>query len=385
MADIFMATYVILAISAAVCIFILWFYKQAFNYWKKRGLEYLEPTIPFGNAVNLCMKRCTLGEIFAQFYLQLKKKGVKHGGAYLFWKPVYIPIDPNIIKKILISDFDYFPNRGLYINERDDPLSGHLFTMENKEWKIYILKMFKLRVIAREAERFFIVLSKNIMDYRKRKCLKTGDLADTLIQLTNDNDQKKLHHMHKNYTMQPLNCNQVASQMAVFFCGRCQIKLRNEIRETLAKHYNGVTYDSVMEMKYLDWVVDETLRLYPVLPIVPRICEKDYKVPGTEVIIEKGCFVMVTNMGLHRDPEYYPDPDKFDPERFSPENKSSRPNVAYIPFGEGARICVGKRFGLLATKLGVIAMILNFEVTLNEKTTKQIKFETNELIFTKNK
>lgn len=51
---------------------------------------------------------------------------------------------------------------------------------------------------------------------------------------------------------------------------------------------------------------------------------------------------MVTNFGIHYDPEYYPDPMKFDPDRFTPENKAKRPYCSYMPFGEGPRICVGK-------------------------------------------
>lgn len=89
-------------------------------------------------------------------------------------------------------------------------------------------------------------------------------------------------------------------------------------------------------------IVSETLRLYPVFPILPRVCVKDYQVPGTDFTIEKNTFVMVSNMGIQRDPHYYPDPEKFDPERFSNENKAKRPLVSHVPFGEGPRICVGK-------------------------------------------
>lgn len=91
-------------------------------------------------------------------------------------------------------------------------------------------------------------------------------------------------------------------------------------------------------------IISETLRLYPVFPILPRVAINDYKVPETDFTIEKNTLVLVSNMGIQRDPEYYPNPDQFDPERFSVENKSNRPFVAHIPFGEGPRICVGKHF-----------------------------------------
>lgn len=69
---------------------------------------------------------------------------------------------------------------------------------------------------------------------------------------------------------------------------------------------------------------------------------KDYKLPGTDVTLEKNSFVLISNLGIHYDPEIYPDPMKFDPDRFTTENKGKRSHCAYLPFGEGPRICVGK-------------------------------------------
>jgi cytochrome P450 family 6 len=85
----------------------------------------------------------------------------------------------------------------------------------------------------------------------------------------------------------------------------------------------------------------ETLRKYPPLTFLNRHCTKDYKIPDTNLVVEKGVQVVVPVLGLHKDPEYFPDPEKFDPERFSEETKSRRPNYVYLPFGEGPRICIG--------------------------------------------
>lgn len=73
-----------------------------------------------------------------------------------------------------------------------------------------------------------------------------------------------------------------------------------------------------------------------------RVCLKDYQIPGTDIVIEKGGKVTIPVKGLQTDPEYYPDPDKFDPERFSEENKANRHISLWLPFGEGPRICIGK-------------------------------------------
>lgn len=70
-------------------------------------------------------------------------------------------------------------------------------------------------------------------------------------------------------------------------------------------------------------IVHETLRKYPPLPFLDRIAADDYKVPGTNLIIEKGTGVFIPLTAIHSDPQYHENPDKFDPERFSEEHKES--------------------------------------------------------------
>nr|CAD7603115.1 unnamed protein product [Timema genevievae] len=120
-----------------------------------------------------------------------------------------------------------------------------------------------------------------------------------------------------------------------------QNKLRHEIITVLEKYDRKVTYDAMMEMNYLDMVVSETLRKYPALPFLDRTVQVDYKIPGTNDILEKGTTVFIPIFGIHYDPKYYPNPEKFDPERFSAKNKNDIPKYAHLPFGEGPRNCIG--------------------------------------------
>jgi cytochrome P450 family 6 len=73
-----------------------------------------------------------------------------------------------------------------------------------------------------------------------------------------------------------------------------------------------------------------------------RECTKEYKIPGTDVVLEKGMATVIPILALHHDPQYYPEPERFDPERFNEEEKSKRHHYVYLPFGEGPRICIGK-------------------------------------------
>lgn len=81
----------------------------------------------------------------------------------------------------------------------------------------------------------------------------------------------------------------------------------------------------------------ETLRKYPSLPILNRTCMKDYPIPGTNKVIEKGVEVFIPVYGLQRDEKYYEEPDKFNPDRFNEENSAGKNllNRPYMPFGEG--------------------------------------------------
>jgi cytochrome P450 family 6 len=93
-------------------------------------------------------------------------------------------------------------------------------------------------------------------------------------------------------------------------------------------------------------VFTETLRKYPILPFLDRVCCSDYEMPAPDgngkVTLPAGTGVYIPVAGIHFDPTYFPEPEKFDPDRFTEENKSSRANFTYIPFGEGLRMCIGK-------------------------------------------
>ena len=87
--------------------------------------------------------------------------------------------------------------------------------------------------------------------------------------------------------------------------------------------------------------VSETLRKYPPAALLSRRCEYPYRLPGTQFDLPTGMRVVIPIYGIHHDPKYYPQPDKFNPDRFDDENKSSRHPNTYLPFGEGPRNCIG--------------------------------------------
>src|SRR5215213_5449077 len=109
------------------------------------------------------------------------------------------------------------------------------------------------------------------------------------------------------------------------------------------------------EMPYLDQVLDEVLRLYPPAWIGPRRAVKDFEWGGHSV--PRGAYLNYCSWASHRIPEFFPEPEAFRPERFTRERKAALPRGAYVPFGGGKRICIGKRFDQIEVKL-VATMLL---------------------------
>jgi cytochrome P450 len=79
------------------------------------------------------------------------------------------------------------------------------------------------------------------------------------------------------------------------------------------------------DMEYIDMLIYETLRRYPISGVIQRGCNEDYELPGHPgVIVKKDFEVYVNVAGIHMDPRYYPDPEAIIPERFNKEEKAKR-------------------------------------------------------------
>ncbi|KAM4610376.1 cytochrome P450 3A30-like [Polymixia lowei] len=140
--------------------------------------------------------------------------------------------------------------------------------------------------------------------------------------------------------------------------------LQEEIDEAFPEK-GRPTYEVLMQMEYLDMVMNESQRLFPIANRLERVAKTSVEVNG--VAIPKGTVVMIPVYTLHRDPALWPEPEAFKPERFSKENRDNMDAYAYVPFGAGPRNCIGMRFALLMMKLAVVEILQNFSfVTCKE-------------------
>ncbi|KAF2894453.1 hypothetical protein ILUMI_11715, partial [Ignelater luminosus] len=485
----------IFAIIITLLIGVYTYFQWVFKYWERKGIPYVTPKFPFGTIKMFANPPLNFGEMCKQHYDEYKAKGYKHVGIYLFSRPMYLVLDADYIRSITAKDFDHFVDRGVYFNEKTDPLSGNLFAIEGTKWRnlrtkltpaftsgkmkmmfqilvecgsqmkdaldvmsskncpidikdvlarftmnvigscafgldcncftdpnsqfrkygkrvfdLTKLETFKLFIafaapsLARrvgvngtpeEVSEFFLNIIEEAVKYREENNVTRKDFLQLLIEMKNN-------VKNENGKGIGLTINELAAQVFVFFAAGyetssttmtfclfeltqnldMQKKVRDEINEVLKKHNGEITYDSLMEMKYMGQVIDETLRKYPPVTFLNRKCIKDYKLPDSDIEISNGTLVVIPVLGLHRDPEYYPDPETFNPERFSEDNKSSIKPYTYLPFGEGPRTCIGLRFGIMQTKMGLTILLKNYKFTLNEKTKVPLRMDPLAFVYT---
>jgi len=119
---------------------------------------------------------------------------------------------------------------------------------------------------------------------------------------------------------------------------------QEKIREqAIAFGDQPVGYDDLDRFDALSLAMSETLRLYPPLPIIPRVAEQEFEFEGFRV--PKGAMVVISPLFSHRMPEWWDDAERFDPDRFGPERaEHERHSHSYIPFGGGSHMCLGLRF-----------------------------------------
>ncbi|XP_020799742.1 probable cytochrome P450 6d4 isoform X3 [Drosophila serrata] len=241
---------------------------------------------------------------------------------------------------------------------------------------------------------------KETVEHREKHGIVRKDLLQLLIQLRNtgkidENDEKSFSiQKTPDGHIKSISLEAITAQAFIFYIAGQETtgstasftifelaqypellqRLQTEVDETLAKNGGEITYDALQKMEFLELCVQETLRKYPGLPILNRECTQDYTVPETNHVIPKGTPVVISLYGIHRDPEYFPDPEKYDPYRFSEESRNYD-STGFMPFGEGPRICIAQRMGRVNSKLAIVKILQNFNVEVMSK--RELEYENS--------
>ncbi|KAJ3645265.1 hypothetical protein Zmor_022934 [Zophobas morio] len=269
--------------------------------------------------------------------------------------------------------------------------------------------LFKVRFFSEEVNKFFTSLVKTNIQSREKHGVVRPDMIHLLLEARKNGlkheDSPSIqdtgfatveeHEFTKNAkkSEREITDQDIASQALIFFFAGfdtvsslmslmsyelavnpdVQDKLVQEVDDTLETCGGKISYEGLLGMKYLDMVVSESLRKWPNAISTDRICTKPYTIepknPDEKPLhLEKGTNIWIPTFAIHRDPEYYPEPGRFDPERFSDENKANIKPYTYLPFGTGPRNCIGSRFALLETKILFFYILSHFRIVPVQKT-----------------
>ncbi|VDI83248.1 cytochrome P450, family 3, subfamily A [Mytilus galloprovincialis] len=268
-----------------------------------------------------------------------------------------------------------------------------------------ILSYFKLSTLSKEMATFFHAAVNTAIDERKSESSKRQDLLGLMLNAHTDKEKSEENielssTTLKDFKKRPLTTNEILANSLTFFLAGYETtanalsfvlyclalypdyadKVRHEVADNIGKE--KPTYDNVSKLQYLDMFVCEVLRLYGPAARFNRTTEEDVAIGGYKV--PKGTDIQFAIGVIHRDPEFWPEPEVFDPERFTPENKEKRHPYAWLPFGVGPRNCVGMRLALIELKMAAVTMIQNFTVVRCDETEVPITFDKGGFIKAQN-
>lgn len=256
-----------------------------------------------------------------------------------------------------------------------------------------LVSIARVKLFSKDTTKFIRNTINYVLSERERTGLKRNDLVDILLALKREAEANP-DQLQKYKDLDYLVAQAAIFQTAGFETSSSTMTLtlyevaRNEsIQDRLCQEitdYFGdedhISYERIQEMPYLSQVVNETLRKYPIVGYAERQCaqpaegERFTLEPHSSMELPHGMPVYVSTIAIHHDPQYWPEPEKFDPDRFDPANRSNLNMDAYMPFGVGPRNCIGMRLGLLQSKMGLVHLLRHHRVHRSDQTPETIEW-----------
>ena len=255
-------------------------------------------------------------------------------------------------------------------------LERALMTLSHFPWSTPLLRYFARRTSMAKTWDFLEETALKLIEDRQNVMATTGFRAQDLLQSILEAHDEGTGAKSGSY----LSNNEVVATIVIFMLAgydttnnalsytayllalnpAIQDRLIREIKDYYDANPDSSLYDAADNIDYVTMVLYESLRMYPPAHITTRECKQTCAVTD-DLILEKGTDVTIPIFLLHRNPEHWSDPDKFDPERFNPSNEQSYPTYAYLPFGEGPRHCIGKRLAMLEVKMALVAILKDLQ------------------------
>ncbi len=197
----------------------------------------------------------------------------------------------------------------------------------------------------------------------------TGDLLSMLLLAQDDEGQKMADNQVRDELVTLFTAGHETTSNALSWTWYLlsqhpdvEAKLHQEVDTVL----NGrlPTLQDLPDLPYTEMVLKESMRLYPPAWILSgRSALEDTAV--NDYLIPKDKLIFISPYVVHRRPDYFPEPERFDPERFTPENEKKLPRYGYIPFGAGPRVCIGNSFAMMEARLILATIAQQFHLELD--------------------
>uniref|UniRef100_A0A1B0CSW2 Cytochrome n=1 Tax=Lutzomyia longipalpis TaxID=7200 RepID=A0A1B0CSW2_LUTLO len=369
-------------------------------YWKKNGVSYI-PGPPFIGALKGCFTfRQSFCELFLDIYNHEKFKDDPVTGVYFFHKPCLVVRHPELIKNILVKDFSNFVDRPANSDPHEDIIGrDNLFVVKGLRWKTIRAKVSPVFTVGK-LKNFFLLMVDVTKILEQKLQTEIGNepkeyemkefaslfTTDTIalcafgVQANSLLNPKADFHVNVKKTFE-VNWKRAFQLASCFFLPELATLLRFTFFSKETNEFIRSSINYVMEER-----IKKAVRLYPHLPFLDRVCsppdgEENYSLePYHSFAIPKGMTVYIPVIAIHRDENFFPNPEEFIPERFSRENRDSINQYSFLSFGIGPRNCIGSRFGYLQAKLTLITILNNYRVEATERTPKTIEFDRKALV-----
>ncbi len=201
----------------------------------------------------------------------------------------------------------------------------------------------------------------------ERRACDAGDIFSHFCQSVSDDgerfdDQQIIDHM--SFLMMAAHDTTTSTLTSMLYELARHPEWQEKVRdEAIGLAAESLSYDECNQLPLLGRVMQETLRRYPPLPVIPRVALADFEFQGYRV--PEGAMVVVSPLFTHSMPRWWDAPERFDPDRFSPERaEHERHSHSYIPFGGGAHMCIGLRFAETQVKIVLYHLLRQYRFSV---------------------
>ena len=194
-----------------------------------------------------------------------------------------------------------------------------------------------------------------------------ADISDCLSAMINEN--MSLQDMDDHYMTLICAGHDTTAFFSAYLC--FLLSKNPAVQETLLAEIQGqfpdpdkdITADEIAELKYLNQVMQETLRLYSIIPQLTRYSATEVDIPEANITIPKGVNILIPFSVINRDPEIWENPSEFRPERFADKGMDfTAPKQAFYPFGYSTRVCIGNTLAQIESAIFICKLLQKFRI-----------------------